>query len=108
MPALLIATGSGWLFALNAWMAWLVAINLVTLLTYGYDKAIAGSGKMRVPETVLLGLGLLGGTLAALAAMQLFRHKTIKRTFQKKFWLVTAAQLAAVLLYFLLLRPLLT
>jgi uncharacterized membrane protein YsdA (DUF1294 family) len=108
IPALLIAAGSGWLFALDAWIAWLVAINLVTLLTYGYDKAIAGSGMMRVPETVLLELGFLGGTPGALAAMQLFRHKTAKRAFQQKFWLVTAAQFVVLLVYFLLLKPLLT
>jgi uncharacterized membrane protein YsdA (DUF1294 family) len=108
VPALLIAAGSGWLFAMDAWIAWLVAINLVTLFTYGYDKAVAGSGMMRVPEAVLLGLGFLGGTFSALAAMQLFRHKTAKRAFQNKFWLVTAAQMAAVLAYFLFLKPLLT
>ena len=30
----------------------------------------------RVPEKVLLGLGFFGGAIGALAAMQIFRHKT--------------------------------
>src|SRR4051794_10997372 len=40
--------------------AWLVVVNLVAFAYYGYDKAQARSGGRRVPEAVLLGLGLAG------------------------------------------------
>ncbi len=66
-------------------VAWLAAISAVTFLTYGYDKAVAGSARVRVPEAVLLALALSGGTLGALAAMLLFRHKTAKSSFRLKF-----------------------
>ena len=39
-----------------AWAAWLLAFNAVTVLVYGYDKAIAGGRRRRVPERTLLGL----------------------------------------------------
>ncbi len=78
---------------------WLFAITAVTVLAYGYDKAIAGSGAIRVPEAVLLLLTLAGGTLGALAAMRYFRHKTAKAEFQAKLWLALAVQAAVIIGY---------
>jgi len=86
-------------------LAWLLAISLVTFLTYGYDKLIAGSGRTRVPERVLLALAFAGGTLGALAGMWLFRHKTAKASFRLKFWLVVAAQIAVLVVYFAYIKP---
>lgn len=86
-------------------LAWLLVISLVTFLTYGYDKLIAGSGRTRVPERVLLALAFAGGTLGALAGMWLFRHKTAKASFRLKFWLVVAAQIAVLVVYFAFIRP---
>src|SRR5258708_31110140 len=57
--------------------AWLTAVNLTTFAYYGYDKARARSRNSRIPEFVLHGLVLLGGTLGAYLGMVLFRHKTI-------------------------------
>jgi uncharacterized membrane protein YsdA (DUF1294 family) len=81
--------GSEW-----TWIAfWLAGINLTTFLYYGYDKACARLARRRVPERVLHGLALVGGSVGALAAMRLFRHKTIKSGFRIVFWLIVAAQL---------------
>jgi uncharacterized membrane protein YsdA (DUF1294 family) len=90
---------------LDALLSWLISINVVTLLTYGYDKGIAGSGRTRVPERVLLLLALIGGTVGALAGMYLFHHKTAKGSFQRKFWLVVLVQIVLVVLYFVWLKP---
>ncbi|HEY3342140.1 MAG TPA: DUF1294 domain-containing protein [Anaerolineae bacterium] len=73
--------------------AWLIAISAVAFLVYGYDKLIAGTDRMRVPEQVLLLLAFIGGTPGALAGMQIFRHKTSKQTFQQQFWLVVLVQI---------------
>jgi uncharacterized membrane protein YsdA (DUF1294 family) len=86
-------------------LSWLIAITVVTLLTYGYDKLIAGSGQTRVPEKVLLALAFIGGTVGALAGMWLFRHKTAKESFRLKFWLVVAAQIVVLVVYFVLIKP---
>ncbi|HEY9147657.1 MAG TPA: DUF1294 domain-containing protein, partial [Gammaproteobacteria bacterium] len=73
-------------------LAYLAAVNLITIMMYGYDKAVAGTGKVRVPELLLHLLALLGGSPAALLAQRLFRHKTRKAPFQLVFWLTVALQ----------------
>lgn len=57
-------------------LVYLAAINLVTFFAYWLDKRKAKSGAWRTPEATLIALAALGGSPAALAAMQLFRHKT--------------------------------
>jgi uncharacterized membrane protein YsdA (DUF1294 family) len=76
--------------------AYLVAINLTAFGYYGYDKAQAQGGRSRVPERVLHGLALAGGSFGAWLAMHLFRHKTIKGSFRLVFWCVVAIQVVIV------------
>ncbi|MBP5360619.1 MAG: DUF1294 domain-containing protein [Bacteroidaceae bacterium] len=45
------------------------------------DKHKAKKGRWRIPESVLLILSVLGGSMGALMAMSLFRHKTQKKLF---------------------------
>ena len=82
---------------MSMWLTWWLAFNLATALVYGYDKAIAGGHRRRVPERTLLGLALCGGTAGALLAMWLFRHKTAKRSFRNGLALVIAVQLIAAI-----------
>lgn len=93
---------TGWVSPL--W-AWLLSITGVTFAMYGYDKGIADTRQIRVPEGVLLGLGLIGGTVGGVAGMLLFRHKTRKGRFQLFFWLIVVGQLALAVAYFVWLRP---
>ncbi|HZX78441.1 DUF1294 domain-containing protein [Lysobacter sp.] len=79
-----------------AWLAWWLALNTATVLVYGYDKAIAGGPRRRVPERTLLGLALLGGSPGALMAMWMFRHKTAKRSFRNKVAVILTLQVLAV------------
>lgn len=79
-----------------AWLAWWLAINVATVLLFGYDKAIAGGRRRRIPERTLLGFALLGGSPGALLAMGLFRHKTAKPTFRRAMGAIVAAQLVAL------------
>ena len=83
---------------MDLWL-YLLIINGVTLFLYGTDKLAAkGGAGIRVPEYILLLAGFLGGTVAAFAGQQLFRHKTRKRSFQLKFWMLTLVQIAIVIL----------
>ncbi len=81
---------------IHAVWAYLAAVNLVELLLAGYDKLVAGSNAVRVPERLLHIVALLGGSPALLAAMALFRHKTRKTSFKVFLVLVLVLQAAAV------------
>ncbi len=51
-------------------------VSLIAFITYRVDKGKSIERAWRVPEKVLLGMGLLGGSAGALVAMNIFRHKT--------------------------------
>ncbi len=80
---------------LNGWhllACWLVAVNAIAFGYYGYDKRRARAGASRVPELVLHGLTAAGGALGSYAAMNFFRHKTVKGKFRILFWCIVALQ----------------
>jgi len=81
-------------------IGYLAGINFAALALYGYDKAVAGGPRTRVPEVVLHGVALLGGSPAALAGQLLFRHKTAKPSFQLAFRGIVAAQILILALAF--------
>jgi uncharacterized membrane protein YsdA (DUF1294 family) len=85
--------------------SWLIAISAIAFFTFGYDKAIAGSKRTRVPEGILLALTFFGGTIGAVLGQIVFRHKTIKASFLVKFWILIAVQVALIVLYMLYIEP---
>ncbi|MDO9415879.1 DUF1294 domain-containing protein [Pararhizobium sp.] len=60
----------------------LLTINITTFLAFRRDKQAARSGERRTPERQLLWLAVFGGSLGALAAQQILRHKTRKQPFR--------------------------
>lgn len=61
---------------------YLLAANLLTFVTYGIDKWKARHNRWRVREAALLLLAALGGSIGALLAMRVFRHKTQHKKFR--------------------------
>ncbi len=61
---------------------WLAFMNALAFLMYGIDKWKAINGWWRISELTLLLLAILGGSVGAFAAMQVFRHKTRHVKFQ--------------------------
>ena len=95
----LIASAKGW-----DWLfTWLVAHNVMTFLIYGYDKLIAPSSIMRVPELILLLEVLAGAFVGAPLACELFRHKTQKLPFRQKLWITEIVSVAWVAVYYAIL-----
>src|SRR5437764_1503547 len=63
-------------------ICWLATVNVIAFAYYGYDKLRAITVRSRIPELVLHGIALAGGTLGAYIGMRVFRHKTIKGSFR--------------------------
>lgn len=78
-------------------IGYLVIINLLTYITFAFDKARSRRKGRRVSEKKLWLLSLIGGSAGALAAMNQFRHKTKKISFQAVLSLILAGQV--LLLY---------
>lgn len=76
---------------------YLIAINLVTFFIYGIDKLKAKRGKWRIPESMLLTLAVVGGSIGALLGMLVFRHKTKHKKFIIGVPLILAAQVALLI-----------
>lgn len=69
----------------------IVLINIVTVFAFALDKYLAISNRYRIPEKHLLFLALLGGSIGAITAQQLFRHKTQK--FKYVLWMILSVHL---------------
>lgn len=65
----------------NQLYIYLIAVNLITFFLYGADKSKARRHAWRIPEKVLLGAAVIGGSLGALIGMRFFHHKTRKPLF---------------------------
>ena len=62
-------------------MLYLILINAAAWLLMLIDKRKAQKHQFRIPEKVLLGIGILGGSLGGICGMVMFRHKTRKPLF---------------------------
>ncbi|MGQ9683457.1 MAG: DUF1294 domain-containing protein [Anaerolineae bacterium] len=82
-------------------LAWLAGWSATACLVYGLDKWAAQCNRQRIPERVLLGLALAGGSPGALLGMVLFRHKRRKAPFLGRLGLIVAIQGALVGLWWL-------
>ncbi len=61
---------------------YLIFINLLNVILFGYDKRRSIAGKWRVRETTFFLVALLGGSLGGVIGMMLFHHKTRKSSFR--------------------------
>lgn len=61
---------------------YLIAINIATFFVYGIDKWKARRSKWRIPESTLLTLAVLGGSIGAFIGMRTWQHKTMHNKFK--------------------------
>ena len=81
-------------------LAYLLIINLITFLLYAIDKRRAIRKAWRIPESVLMGFAAIGGSVGALLAMLLFRHKTKHAKFTVGVPLILVAQIVAIIFFY--------
>lgn len=78
---------------------YLLIANVITFAIYGIDKWKARHDRWRVPESVLILLAIIGGSLGALLAMRMFHHKTKKNKFAFGIPIILVLQISAMIFY---------
>lgn len=107
-PGLMLA----WALVL-AWGVWqrrfpvpfllaLPVLNAATFFAYWLDKDAARRQARRTPENTLHLMALLGGWPGAWLAQQVLRHKSVKASFRRVFWLTAGLNLLVLLVWCLL------
>ena len=74
-------------------------LNTIAFIQIAYDKNLAKTQKQRISERSLLGFVFIGGTIGSGLAMLIFRHKTAKKSYLLKFWLIATVQILMTWLY---------
>lgn len=85
---------------LEAIAIYLAAINVITFIMFGADKARAVKGRWRISEAALILAALLGGSIGALAGMRIFHHKTKHRKFTIGIPVILALQIILMVIYY--------
>ncbi|MGL4091418.1 DUF1294 domain-containing protein [Agrobacterium cavarae] len=79
-------------------------LNITTFFLFWWDKRAAKQGDRRIRERTLLLVALMGGSLGAVTARQLLRHKTRKQPFRGLLLAIVFLQLAAAVVWAFLAR----
>lgn len=77
-------------------LIYLLVINVIALAVYGIDKRKAIRHAWRIPETTLIFLAVIGGSVGALLGMKIFHHKTRKPKFSIGVPVILILQIALV------------
>ncbi len=76
-------------------------LNLIVFCVYWWDKEAAREGQWRISENTLLTLALFGGSLGAVSAQQMLRHKTRKEPFRSTLMFIVGLHVVAATFWLL-------
>ena len=79
-------------------LVYLLLINAAGFLLMLVDKIKAKRNLWRIPEATLMGVAAVGGSIGAIAGMNLFRHKTKHAKFYIGLPVILALQVVSVYL----------
>ena len=85
---------------LEAIVIYLAAINVITFIMFGADKARAAKVRWRISESALILAAVRGGSIGALAGMRIFHHKTRHRKFTVGIPVILVFQIVFMVLYY--------
>lgn len=74
-------------------IAYLILVNAAAFALMFADKQKAIRSQWRIPEKVLIGVAVMGGSIGVIAGMYTFRHKTRHAKFKYGLPLILLAQL---------------
>ncbi|HOZ36505.1 MAG TPA: DUF1294 domain-containing protein [bacterium] len=83
---------------MNILFYYLLTINIVTFIVFIVDKQRAIYNQRRVPERILWLMALIGGSLGAIAGMEIAKHKRKKISFVLVLYLILFLQAAVIYL----------
>ena len=76
---------------------YLFVINALSVAAFAWDKHCAMNGLWRLSERTLLTFAIVGGSVGALFATQILRHKSQKQPFKTILRLIFAVQIIALI-----------
>ena len=85
---------------MKLFLLYLLSINVVSFVLFGYDKFLAIKNKRRIPEKELFTVATIGGAFGGLFAILVFNHKISKAFFMWRFMFIFLLNIVGV--YFLL------
>lgn len=85
---------------MKLFLLYLLSINAVSFILFGYDKLLAIKDKRRIPEKELFTVATIGGAFGGMFAILFFNHKLSKAFFMWRFMFIFILNIVGV--YFLL------
>lgn len=82
-------------------LIYLLIINALAFALMYMDKQKAKKHAWRIPEVILFGAAVIGGSIGIMAGMELFRHKTRHRRFSIGVPIIAIVQAALAVFLFL-------
>lgn len=81
-------------------VAYVAIINTLAFIVYGIDKLKAKKGKWRIPESTLLLLAIIGGSIGAWFGIKVWHHKTLHKKFKYGIPLIVIIQIVIAIYIF--------
>ena len=78
-------------------IVYLLVVNIIAFFAMWLDKWKAKNDAWRIPESTLMALALMGGSIGGIAGMYVFRHKTKKPRFFIGFPVILVTDIALVI-----------
>lgn len=76
---------------------YLAVVNTITFTVYGIDKLKAKKRKWRIPESTLLLLAIIGGSVGAWCGVKVWHHKTLHKKFIYGIPLIVIIQISIII-----------
>ena len=85
---------------MKLFLLYLLSINSISFILFGFDKFLAIKNKRRIPEKELFTVSTIGGAFGGMFAILVFNHKLSKTNFMWRFMFIFLLNVVGV--YFLL------
>ena len=82
-------------------LIYITLVSVITFIVFGIDKLKAKKSWWRIPESTLMILAIIGGSIGALFGMYVFHHKTLHKKFTIGIPMILILQIAVTAFIFI-------